>query len=354
MKKNSLCEISIEEILNRRITSNTQIPEEQPLVKINGALFCKVGGLSVVMGKPKAGKSTIMEIILTESLRNNQETRFDTLGFDITPLNGKSIVVIDTEQSKGDLKDTLSRVKQQLKLEHDPENLYYFYLRQDAEPKYRQDFVKSVLQQIPNIQLLIIDGFADMVSDPVTNVTDSKKLVADLLAYSDKYNIGIIGAIHQNFHDSKTVGHLGSELEKKANGIIQVEKKDGYHSISTNALRKSANFDPIYFKKDELGHSYQIDKSETGKSKQEEQAKDIEEQKTALKHCFKEDNRIAEVLLKKELRTRLQRFLYPKERELTDATRKAADRRISKMFDYNLITTDGTPDRLKPTFTINI
>lgn len=336
---------SLDEILTRRITSATRIPEEYPLVKIHGSIFCKIGGISVVMGKPKAGKSTIIEIIMTMALAQNPLKNYDSLGLEVKQANTKKVVVIDTEQSKGDVKDAIQRVKQNLGLEQDPEQLIYLYLRQD-DIEDRRSIIESILEQIKDIHLLILDGFADFVKDPVSAVAECKSFVADLLSFSDKFNIGIIGAIHQNFDNAKTVGHLGSELEKKANGIIQVEKKNDHHIISTNALRKSANFEPIYFMKDQNGNSYKIDKNDISNAT-ENRNKSIEEYKNLVRMAFRDNEVPIEVLDKKEFKARIQRLQNPKEKAFTEATRKKAERTITAMIDNQMIDTNGSPDRYK-------
>jgi hypothetical protein len=348
--------LTLQELQSRQITSLTEVPEEIPLVTVNGSLFCKVGGISVIMGKPKAGKSTVMETILTLTFNNGQLQSYDNLEFDVAPAEQKNVVIIDTEQSKGDVKDAVQRVKKNLKLTKDPENLHYFYLRQD-DIVYRRLFLHSILEAIPNIHFIIIDGFADMVKDPVTAVTDCKEFVAEILAYSDKYGIGIIGAIHQNFDNFKSTGHLGSELEKKANGILQVEKKNDVHIISTNALRKAANFEPIHFKRGNDGTPYQVDKSEVGSyaSKKKESEK-INELKDTVKRCFTKDDKTLLTMDKKEFQQMLNRVTDPNydlsDRKEKDATRKKAGRVMINMFEHNLIDTNGSPEKLKPNFTI--
>jgi hypothetical protein len=348
--------LTLEQLHSRQITSETEVPEEIPLVTVNGSLFCKVGGISVIMGKPKAGKSTVMETILTLTFQPEQIKGFDNLEFDVAPANGKSVVIIDTEQSKGDVKDAVSRVKKNLQLTQDPENLYYFYLRQD-DIAYRRHFLHSILESIPDIHFIIIDGFADMVKDPVTAVTDCKEFVAEILAYSDKYGIGIIGAIHQNFDNFKSTGHLGSELEKKANGILQIEKKGEVHTISTNALRKARNFEPIHFKRGNDGTPYQVDKSEvTTQASSKNEANKISDLKDTIKRCFTKDEKVLESMDKTDFKQMLNRVTDPNydlsDKAEKDKTRKKAGREIDNMFKYNLINTNGSPEKLKPTFTI--
>lgn len=348
--------LSLKDLQSRQITSETTVPEEIPLVTVNGSLFCKVGGISVIMGKPKAGKSTVMETILTLGFRKDAVPGYDNLKFEVEPANKKNIVIIDTEQSKGDVKDAVQRVKKNLKLTKDPENLHYFYLRQD-DIAYRRLFLHSVLEAIPNIHFIIIDGFADMVKDPVTAVTDCKEFVAEILAYSDKYGIGIIGAIHQNFDNFKSTGHLGSELEKKANGILQIEKKNDVHIISTNALRKARNFEPIHFKRGNDGTPYQVDKSEVGSSaNSQKESEKISDLKDTVKRCFTIDGNKVQSMPKVQFNDNLKRITEPNydlsDRKGKEAIRKRAARALDTMFEYNLITTNGSPDKLKPTFTI--
>lgn len=283
--------IPLPELLRYRITEATDVPDEIPIIKIRGKLFLKYGGLGAIMGKPKAGKSTLIETIVTLALAENPLPNFDALDLEVEPAGPKNIVIFDTEQSAGDVKETVLRVLKNLGKKTE-ERLYHIYLRQE-DYSYRRRAVLSMLEHIPNVHLVIIDGFADMVKDPVTAVEDCKTFVRDLLAYTDTYNTAILGAIHENYDNAKIVGHLGSEIEKKANGILKVIKHDKgeYHEFRFHFARKASSFNPVYFKKADDGRAYQITDNEAkayGTSQEERKSVKLTKLETYCREIFAE------------------------------------------------------------------
>lgn len=283
--------IPLPELLKYRITENTDVPEEVPIIKIRDKQFLKYGGLGAIMGKPKAGKSTLIETIVTLALADEPLKNFDSLDMEVAPAGQKNIIIFDTEQSQGDVKESVQRVLKNLG-KNTEERLYHIYLRQE-DYAYRRRAVFSILEQVPNVHLVIIDGFADMVKDPVTAVEDCKTFVRDLLAYTDTYNTAILGAIHENYDNAKIVGHLGSEIEKKANGILKVIKHDKgeYHEFRFHFARKAANFAPVYFKKSDEGKSYQISEGEAksyGTSQEDRKSQKLVRIENYCREIFKE------------------------------------------------------------------
>jgi len=75
------------------------------------------------------------------------------------------------------------------------------------------------------IRFAIIDGVADLIHDP----NDSKEafgLIEELHRLAIRYDTSIIGILHLNpGSDFKTRGHLGSQLERKAESVIALEKE---------------------------------------------------------------------------------------------------------------------------------
>jgi hypothetical protein len=71
---------------------------------------------------------------------------------------------------------------------------------------------------------VLLDGYADMVMD-VNDLKDCQAFVGELMMAANEQQMFIIGNLHLNpSSDSKSRGHLGSEIERKAEGIITIER----------------------------------------------------------------------------------------------------------------------------------
>jgi len=74
---------------------------------------------------------------------------------------------------------------------------------------------------------VIVDGVADLCHDP-NDPAEAFGLVEELHRLAIKYDCPIVLILHLNPGSltNKTRGHLGSQLERKAESVIQLEKSD--------------------------------------------------------------------------------------------------------------------------------
>ncbi len=192
------------------------IAEPEPLISISGTMALSRGNLGVITGLSKACKTTLMSVFVSSSVSGERCMNINSPG----PLR---TLLIDTEQSPYHLGRTCNRV---LRLAQDinDENFVVLRLREFPPEIRRAITYASITEYSPDI--VFIDGVADLIADS-NDLAQSEALVSELLAKTSQLNCGIFTIIHTNpGTDSKLRGHLGSSIERKAETVIHLDKKD--------------------------------------------------------------------------------------------------------------------------------
>ena len=112
----------------------------------------------------------------------------------------------------------------------DNENLEFLALRKYT-PEQRIRIVEQAIYNTPEIGLVIIDGIRDMVYD-INSPGESTRIISKLMQWTDDRQIHIHTILHQNKGDENARGHIGTELNNKAETVLQVEKDKGNGDIS--------------------------------------------------------------------------------------------------------------------------
>lgn len=71
--------------------------------------------------------------------------------------------------------------------------------------------------------LIVIDGIRDLLTD-INNPDQSTVLVTKLMQWTKVYNIHASVVLHENPGSDKLRGHLGTEVQNKAESVISIEK----------------------------------------------------------------------------------------------------------------------------------
>ena len=86
------------------------------------------------------------------------------------------------------------------------------------------------------IHLVVIDGIADLIRS-ANDETESIAIVDELYRLAGIYNTCIICVLHFVPNGIKLRGHIGSELQRKAAGILSIEKDDNPEYSVVKALK---------------------------------------------------------------------------------------------------------------------
>jgi hypothetical protein len=86
------------------------------------------------------------------------------------------------------------------------------------------------------IHMMVIDGIADLLGG-VNDEESSVKLIEELFRLAAIYNTCIVCVLHMAPSGMKLRGHLGSEVQRKAAGIVLIEKDDSNRCSVVKALK---------------------------------------------------------------------------------------------------------------------
>ena len=218
--------------------------EPDILIERGGKVFLSRSNLCVLVGRPKAGKTTVMSAIAAAAV-----TGKDCLGF--SSKGNYQIVWFDTEQARD---DSLTAWQCVYKLADLPiekrKDLVFYNLRATPLKERLADISSYVRDNHPDI--VIIDGLADLLYNP-NDIEESRKLVDEIIRMNTAHDCGILAILHVNWRDEKARGHLGTEVQAKAENITLLAHTAGMDSSIkvTPQLTRKAPYDEFSFSFDE-------------------------------------------------------------------------------------------------------
>ena len=246
------------------------------VVAVNGVPLGTQDNLFCITGGEGTGKSNYVAAILAGTLGTERLPAEKTLGLEITPNpNGLAVLHYDTEQSEAQLHKNLGKTLQRASLKTVPEFYHSLYLASLS----RKDRLKLIRESMDlfhhrhgGIHLVVIDGIADLIRS-ANDETESIAIVDELYRLAGIYNTCIICVLHFVPNGIKLRGHIGSELQRKAAGILSIEKDDNpeYSVVKALKVRDGSPLDvPMIlfgWDKTEGMHVYRGEKSKEDKEK---------------------------------------------------------------------------------------
>ena len=246
------------------------------VVAVNGVPLGTQDNLFCITGGEGTGKSNYIAAILAGTLGKERLKAEQTLGLEVTA-NPKGLAVLhyDTEQSEAQLYKNLEKTLRRAGVKSVPEFYHSLYLASLS----RKDRLKIIRESMDlfhhkhgGIHLVIIDGIADLIRS-ANDETESIAIVDELYRLAGIYNTCIICVLHFVPNGIKLRGHIGSELQRKAAGILSIEKDDNpeYSVVKALKVRDGSPLDvPIMlfgWDKEADMHVYRGEKSKEDKEK---------------------------------------------------------------------------------------
>lgn len=129
----------------------------------------------------------------------------------------------------------------------DHESLEFLALRKYS-PEERIEITRQAIYNLPDIGLVIIDGIRDFVYD-INSPSESTKIITLLMQWTDERQIHIHAILHQNKGDENARGHIGTELNNKAETVLLVEKDSQCNDINCvkSVHIRAMDFEPFAF-----------------------------------------------------------------------------------------------------------
>lgn len=231
------------------VTDSYSFPPE--IIRIDGMTIATVGNFSASTGKPKSKKTFNVSAIVAAALSGKEVLKYRV---DLPPGKQK-VLYIDTEQSRYHCHLVLNRILKMagMPLDADTDRIEFFVLR-EYSPELRRDIINCALRHDQTIGLVIIDGIRDLLRD-INSPSESLDIINDLMRWSSRYELHIHTVLHLNKADDNTRGHVGTELNNKAETVLQITRCEGQPNMSeVKAMHiRDREFIPFAFSINEEG-----------------------------------------------------------------------------------------------------
>jgi hypothetical protein len=236
-------EEKIRRLLNaRRFDPASKPPDLRVRFTMLGVVVATPGNIAAVTAQAKVGKSALMQAFTAATMTDSDDV--DLLGVKGFNKDGYGVIYFDTEQSKDDFWRAIDRSKRRATTPDIPA-WFSAYAVGDLPVGYQRKALSirmaDAKAQFGGIHSVIIDGVADMVLD-VNDAEECNSFVAELFNLATRYDCSIICVIHKNPGSDKTRGHLGSQIERKAETNLTLEKEDDQTVVFSLKQRRA----PIY------------------------------------------------------------------------------------------------------------
>lgn len=237
-------------------------PRPVAVLRLNGQTISTPGNITNIQAKPKEGKTTIAGGVLSSVIVGERDG-CDTLGFSSSNPGGGIVLLFDTEQSHFDSDTNVRRALNRAKYRGKPDWVRSFCLTGKSSNECYQ-FITSAMRwaaaQSAGLFMVVIDGVADLCTD-VNDAQEANFVVRKLQKAAIDYHCVIVTVLHENpgSETGKTRGHLGSQLERKAETSLRVAK-DTTSGIVTIWAERARN---CMIPKSE-GHCIRYDKEQCG------------------------------------------------------------------------------------------
>ena len=232
-----------------RASDEFEIPPE--VIRIEGTTISTLGNFSASTGKGKSRKSFNVSAIVASALTGRKVLKYEAS----FPEGKDRILYFDTEQSPDHCRTILRRINKLCGYpeKKDDDRIRFAFLRQETTLD-RRDIIECALITEPNIGLVIIDGLRDLLFD-INSSTEAAEVIGLLMRWSSQFNVHIHTVLHLNKGDDNLRGHIGTELNHKAETILQIKVSEEDENISevSASMVRDRKFPPFAFSIDDEG-----------------------------------------------------------------------------------------------------
>ena len=216
------------------------------VLMVDDSTIGTLGNFSASIGKAKSKKTFNVSVIAAAALKNGTVLHYRAC----FPEGKRKILYVDTEQGKNHCQIVLNRILKLAGLpkDCDADNLTMLALRKYS-PEVRLAITEEAIGMIPDLGLVIIDGIRDFLYD-INSSSESTEVISKFMQWTDDKQIHIHTVLHQNKNDEHARGHIGTELNNKAETILQVEvdKEDKAISVVEAVHIRDRDFEPFAFR----------------------------------------------------------------------------------------------------------
>lgn len=228
------------------------IPAPQVALKIGDAIIGTLGNILSIIGKAKSRKSFFIGMAVSASVAKDNVISVLT---NELPQAQRNVLYFDTEQGKWHVQTALKRICNIVGVKT-PTNLNTYGLR-SLNPIERAELIEYAIYNTPNLGIVFIDGIKDLITS-INDEEQATMIVSKLMKWSEEKNILIVTVLHQNKGDNNARGHIGTELNNKAETVLSISKSTDNEMVSIVSAEMCRNIEPesFAFEIDENGIPY--------------------------------------------------------------------------------------------------
>ena len=219
-------------------------PKLKPRVYIDGESFITAHNLSMIQAPPGIGKSSICESILSNVLNKDCEGLGLYVDKDV-----ERAVFFDCERDLSLIDESNEVMLKRANIKEHNTKAIIVGLRESFSIAEKKQRIIQVVEHIKP-QLIMIDGVADLVLD-TNSIEQTNNAYLWLMEIIVKYDLAIIVTLHPNKGTTTARGHIGSEMLRRCEGVIEVsENLEGIRTMQVTKARRSKK-PKVSFKWDE-------------------------------------------------------------------------------------------------------
>lgn len=230
-----------QKLLLYEIKASDKIPPPEVALKIDNAIIGTLGNILSIIGKAKSRKSFFIGMAVSASVAKNNV--ISTLTNEL-PETQRNVLYFDTEQGKYHVQKALKRICTITGVS-EPTNLNTYGLRA-LNPIERAELIEYAIYNTPNLGIVFIDGIKDLITS-INDEEQATMIVSKLMKWSEEKNILIVTVLHQNKGDNNARGHIGTELNNKAETVLSVSKSTENEMVSIVQAEMCRNLEPESF-----------------------------------------------------------------------------------------------------------
>lgn len=208
-----------------------------------------LGNFSAIKGKKKARKTTLLAYICGQLLCRTSERMVAD-----RPKDRPVVLYFDTEQS---LFDSWRIYRMIEKIAGTGEHLRGYNLR-PFTPLQRCEIIEEALKQFGHETCFVaVDGVRDLVT-AINDELEATRVSGLFLRWTAEYNCHLSTVIHENKLTKDSRGHIGTEIENKAEIILtaSLHQQNWRMSDIECTVSRSIPFEPFVLAVDEDGLPY--------------------------------------------------------------------------------------------------
>lgn len=229
LEKDDFSDEELESYLSKgeiKATDKVTIPPK--ILFVGDCTIATFGNFSASTGKAKSKKTFNISAMVAAAVTNTTVLNYRAC----LPEGKRKILNFDTEQSKYHCHNVLERIYKLsgLSVKKDDPRLLFWGLR-EYTPKLRIALIDYALRKHQEVGLVIIDGLRDLMYD-INNGKEATDVMTVLMAWTSVYDLHIHTVLHLNKNDNNPRGHIGTELENKAETVLIISKNLQNNSIS--------------------------------------------------------------------------------------------------------------------------